>query len=301
MTPQAEAWGPGAVVIPAPPRVPWGVSHAALPATHVDSEGSLWVYFSSRDERGRSHIGRAQLDPAGDAEPRFDPDPVLSPGTLGAFDDSGVTMSCLLHDGERLLLYYTGWSLGQTVPFYLAIGCAVSTDGGSSFQRLGPGPIIGRSAEEPFMSASPWVIADGDAFRMFYVSCTGWTVHGGEPRHHYRIQQASSEDPLSWDPDGDIALDYEGDEYAMGRPCVLHDDAGWRMWFCSRGDRYELRAAESPDGASWRRSELDLSSPEDWDSEMRAYPCVFEHGGTRLMLYNGNGYGASGIGLARAA
>jgi hypothetical protein len=31
---------------------------------------------------------------------------------------------------------------------------------------------------------------------------------------------------------------------------------------------------------------------------MIEYPCVFEHHGQWFMLYNGNGYGASGIGLA---
>ncbi len=31
---------------------------------------------------------------------------------------------------------------------------------------------------------------------------------------------------------------------------------------------------------------------------MIEYPFVFDHAGERYMLYNGNGYGASGIGLA---
>jgi hypothetical protein len=31
---------------------------------------------------------------------------------------------------------------------------------------------------------------------------------------------------------------------------------------------------------------------------MLCYPCVFDHFGTRYMLYNGNGYGATGFGLA---
>ena len=32
---------------------------------------------------------------------------------------------------------------------------------------------------------------------------------------------------------------------------------------------------------------------------MVEYPAVFDHGSRRYMLYNGNGYGASGIGYAR--
>jgi hypothetical protein len=29
------------------------------------------------------------------------------------------------------------------------------------------------------------------------------------------------------------------------------------------------------------------------------YPCVFDHGGDRFLLYNGNAYGRTGFGLAR--
>ena len=39
-------------------------------------------------------------------------------------------------------------------------------------------------------------------------------------------------------------------------------------------------------------------SPEGWDSEMICYPYIFEHRGLLYMLYNGNGYGKTGFGLA---
>ena len=40
-------------------------------------------------------------------------------------------------------------------------------------------------------------------------------------------------------------------------------------------------------------------SKDGWDSEMIAYPCVLDRGASRFLLYNGNGYGRTGIGLAR--
>ena len=42
---------------------------------------------------------------------------------------------------------------------------------------------------------------------------------------------------------------------------------------------------------------IDLS-PDGWDSEMIEYPAVFDHKGSRYMLYNGNDYGRTGFGLA---
>ena len=42
---------------------------------------------------------------------------------------------------------------------------------------------------------------------------------------------------------------------------------------------------------------IDVSS-SGWDDEMVCYPYVFNHNGKRYMLYNGNGHGRTGFGLA---
>ena len=39
-------------------------------------------------------------------------------------------------------------------------------------------------------------------------------------------------------------------------------------------------------------------SPYGWDSEMIEYPFIFEHKDRIYMLYNGNGFGKTGFGLA---
>ena len=74
-----------------------------------------------------------------------------------------------------------------------------------------------------------------------------------------------------------------------------------RMWYASRGDSYRIGYAESKDGLTWTRKDhesgIDVSE-SGWDSEMLAYPYVFAHEGDYYMLYNGNDYGKTGIGLA---
>jgi hypothetical protein len=73
------------------------------------------------------------------------------------------------------------------------------------------------------------------------------------------------------------------------------------MWFCARGDSYRLGYAESADGLAWERHDERAGlepSDEGWDSEMIAYPCVFDRHGERYLFYNGNGYGETGIGYA---
>ena len=82
---------------------------------------------------------------------------------------------------------------------------------------------------------------------------------------------------------------------------MVADGPVHRMWYAHRGDRYRIGYAESADGRTWVRQDhrvgIDVT-PGDWDGEMVCYPCVFDHGGARYMLYNGNRYGAAGFGLA---
>jgi hypothetical protein len=293
------AWETRGLLLEAPLPVSWAATHAALPHVHADSHGGLYLYFSSRDAQGRSRIGRAELSITSDrAEVEVSDRRVLELGPLGAFDDNGVTTSCLAR-GDADLLYYTGWSLGVTVPFYFYVGCAASEDG-TAFRRVSAAPILERDEVDPFLTASPWVLFDEGRWRMWYVSCTGWDLVEGQPRHRYHIKYAESSDGIDWQRNGVVAIDFEDEaEYAISRPCVVRDDDLYRMWFSSRGDAYRIRYAESDDGLHWRRAGGSvLHSSGEWDSEMQAYPAVFDHEGRRYMVYNGNGYGETGVGLA---
>jgi hypothetical protein len=298
-------WEQRGLLLPAPLPFSWAASHVALPHVHREPDGRLTLYFSSRDAEGRSHVGRAVLELGGEtprAEP--EPEPILRPGPLGAFDDNGVTTSCLVAHGSRRLLYYTGWSLGRTVPFYFYVGCAVS-DGGGPFERVSPAPILERNAVDPYLTASPWVLVEEGLWRMWYVSCTGWeTAEDGRPRQSYHIRYAESDDGISWRRYGHACLDYANpDEHAFSRPCVVRDGDLYRMWFSVRGQAYRIGYAESRDGLEWERrdEEAAISSSGDWDAEMQAYPAVFDAGERRYLLYNGNDYGRTGVGWAVAS
>jgi len=278
------------------------VSHAALPVAEARGGGRHRVYFSGRDAKGRARIGWGEVDLARPASWTVGGQPSINLGRLGGFDDNGVTSSCLVTHGGRQFQYYTGWSLGSTVPFYLHAGLAVSDDGGRSFNRLSDAPLLDRSAVDPFLTASPWVIVDNDVWRMWYVSATEWRIARGRPEHRYHIRYAESRDGIAWDRRGVVCIDFKSDdEYAIARPCVVRDGAFYRMWFSHRGDRYRIGYAESSDGVVWRRLDeqagIDVSL-QGWDAEMIEYACVFDSGGRRLMLYNGNDYGRTGIGLA---
>ena len=277
----------------------WGISHAAVPTVEGIRDDTVSVLFAARDELGRSSIGRVRLRLA-DGSTVVEREPVLTPGRRGTFDDSGVTPSCVVDRGDDRLLYYTGWSLGTSVPFYLFAGCAVSEDGGRSYRRLSEAPIMPRANVDPLLTASPWVLRVGGRWHMWYVSATHWDLVDERPKHWYHVRYAESRDGVEWDRQGLVALNYAApDEHAFSRPSVLYDGERFHMWFSVRGDAYRLAYAVSEDGRAWLRDDaVALEGIREWDSEMQAYPAVFDHGGTRWMLYNGNGYGATGIGYA---
>lgn len=296
-------WEKRGVVVPAPPPVTWAASHAAVPTVDVRADGTLRLFFSARDGLGRSHIGLAEGTLGG--ELRYRAEAVLAPGALGTFDDNGVTIGSIVRDGDRHLLYYNGWTRGVSVPFYTFIGCAVSDDDCATFRRVSPAPIVDRDAHDPYLTTTPWVLREGDRWRMWYTAGTAWRPHGDGVRHWYHIRYAESSDGIAWERDGTVCIDYRDEsEYAISRPCVVKDAECYRMWFSYRGDTYRIGYAESSDGVRWTRLDTDAGidvSGDGWDSQMVEYPLVFDLGGSRWMLYNGNDYGRTGIGLARLA
>lgn len=281
---------------------PWMVSHAAVPVATPLGGGLFRIYFSARDARQRSHTGWVVVDIA---RPQkildLSSSPVLQPGEMGEFDDSGAMATWLVNHDGRDMMYYIGWNLGVTVPFRNSIGLAVS-ENGLSFSRAFPGPIVDRSMTEPHFCASCCVMPGEDVWRLWYLSCTGWSMREGRPEHRYHIKYAESDDGVHWRRDGLVAIDYANDsEYAISRPSVMRDTDMWRMWYSHRGRAYRIGYAESADGRTWERRDASAGidvSDSGWDSQMVEYPFVFDHEGQRYMLYNGNNYGETGFGLA---
>lgn len=283
-------------------EIEWMRSHAALPIAERIADDVFWIYFTSRDLSNRSYTCFLIVDINKPNEIlEMSAFPVLSPGSLGEFDDSGAMATWLtFHQGKKFL-YYVGWNLGVTVPFRNSIGLSTSVRNGE-FTRYSSGPIVDRSMHEPHFCASCCVLSGEDFWRMWYVSCTGWRMREGKPEHRYHIKYAESHDGINWQREGLVAIDFANDqEYAISRPSVIHDNDRWRMWYSFRGQSYRIGYAESEDGRQWKRLDSQVGidvSTTGWDSEMIEYPFVFDHKGQRYMLYNGNGYGKTGFGLA---
>lgn len=279
------------------------ISHAANPLA-VNLDGDVYrVFFSGRDEKNRSSVGAVDIDVVQGKVIQEHPRPFFEHGPVGSFFADGVSIGNFYEvDGVRYILFM-GWQNPENGHWRGDIGRLILT----------PQLTLELASVEPFMSCGPidpislsypWVQANSSGgFDMWYGSTLAWDAGNGEMLHV--IQHAASEDGHHWLRFG-LAVPFElGRAQAFSRPTVSRNPkAGLEMWFSYRsglGEKYRIGYATSKDGQGWKLA-LDGAgitvSDSGWDSEMVEYPFVFDHAGLRYMLYNGNGYGKTGFGLA---
>jgi hypothetical protein len=304
-------WIKKGLIFSASGQYPWMQSHTQLPT--VDRRDDKWrIYFGTRDTRNRSVVSFIDVNPENPAEVLYVSDhPALSLGDLGCFDDSGVIPSSIVEHAGINYLYYIGVNVGTTVPYRYSIGLAVSYDDGSNFIRKFMGPVMDRTPMEPQLCTCPCVCRENGHWRMWYSSCLRWDVLANKPEPIYHVRYCESTDGVTWERKGRVCVDFAStDEGGIGRPSVLRGHGLYRMWFSYRdaedyrtnkSHSYRIGYAESTDGIEWTRNDslvgIDVSE-SGWDSEMIAYPYLFEHKGRVYMFYNGNGFGRSGLGYA---
>ena len=297
-------WKPLGVLLGPSPESFWRISHVGPSFVDCDRHVTK-LYVTGRDLENRSHIGVFDLNVlmreliVNEGSERL----VLSPGELGTFDESGVSYPWIVHHDGRMFMYYVGWVAGGRTRFQNYTGLAISDDGGATFRRAQNVPILDRTHEEPFGSGSCAVWIDHDGWKMIYTSFEPWIGDGPQARPCYRLKEAISDDGISWHRTGRVVIDFAPpDEHIIGKPMVLRDGDVTRLWYSHRGNAYRIGYAESTNGRDFVRMDesvgIDVST-SGWDSEMIEYAYVFDLNGDRYMIYNGNGFGKTGLGYAR--
>jgi predicted GH43/DUF377 family glycosyl hydrolase len=293
----------------------WMHEFAQSPSTLI-GEDHVRVYFCSRPAPGPdgqylSYISFIDLERDNLLNiRRVCEQPVLSLGKYGTFDEFGTYPVSVIRDRGEIRAYYAGWTRCESVPFNAAIGLATSRDGGETFRRLGDGPVLSYSPDEPFLLGSPRIRKFGERWHLWYVAGKEWLRTDGKPEPVYKIRSASSDDGVNWLKHGkDLIADKLGPHECQACPDVSYRNGQYHMFFSYRDIRnyksreggYRIGYASSPDMIDWKRNDdlVDIGLSETgWDSEMVNYPHVFEVDGATYMLYQGNGMGRAGFGLA---
>jgi len=294
---------------------PWLKEFAQAPATLVFDD-FVRVYFSCRppaDANGQyvSYSAYVDLDRADLFQVRrVSEQPILALGGLGEFDEFGIYPVSVVRDGDAVRAYYAGWTRCESVPFDVAIGCAVSRDGGRTFNKLGRGPVLGPSLHEPFVLSGPKIRRFDGQWFLWYIAGRKWKMVAGRPEPVYKIRMATSVDGIEWTRVNRDLIDsrLEEDE-AQASPDVFFANGRYHMFFCYRrsvdyrghAGGYRIGYASSVNLVDWTRDDAKAGidvSVEGWDSEMVSYPHVFELDGATYMAYLGDQVGRHGFGLA---
>jgi len=293
----------------------WLKEFAQAPATLVFDD-FVRVYFSCRppaDANGQYVSYSAYVDL--DREDLFkvlrvSEEPILGLGGLGEFDEFGTYPVSVIRAGDEVRAYYAGWTRCESVPFNVAIGCAVSRNQGRTFTKLGNGPVLGHSPEEPFVLSGPKIRRFNDVWCLWYIAGRKWKVVGGKPEPVYKIRMATSHDGIHWTKlNKDVIESRIEEDEAQASPDVFHANGSYHMFFCYRyssdyrgkAKGYRIGYASSSNLTDWVRDDAKAGigvSDQGWDAEMVSYPHVFELDGKTYLFYLGDQVGRHGFGLA---
>ena len=277
------------------------------------------VYFCTRSlneitKNYLSHIAYVDFDLELQILLKVSKEQVIPLGDLGTFDEHGIFPFNPIRVKDRILAYTCGWSRRDSVSVETSTGLVESLDGGETFSRLGPGPVLTSSLNEPFLVGDSFVKYIDGIYHMWYMFGKRWidATTSEPPARVYKIGYARSTDGSSWvkNEGKEVIQNVLGIDECQALPTIEYHNGLYHMFFCYRQatdfrknpDRgYKLGYAYSNDLESWTRNDEIgnfKGSGDKWDQDMQAYPNLFKVKDKLYLLYNGNEFGKNGFGIA---
>lgn len=310
----------GKIFDPTKHKLPNGCAQFAQSPQVLLFDNFIRIYFSTRaidkvNGKFLSHVAFVDMTKNFKEVIRVSDKMVVPLGDLGCFDEHGIFPINAVRHGDEVYGYTCGWSRRKSVSVETSIGLVVSRDGGETFEKVGQGPVLTSSFDEPCLVGDGFVKLIDGVFHMWYIFGTGWKKFSpdSEPDRTYKIGHAMSHDGVEWTKEEarQIVPDKLGENESQALPSVIDIDGRYHMFFCYRHSydfrknpsrSYRIGHAWSDNLMDWVRDDENFSihpSPLEWDSDMLCYPHVFRIDGEVYLLYNGNEFGKYGFGLAR--
>jgi hypothetical protein len=243
-------------------------SHAQSPQALVLND-FIRVYFSTRnlDSSGKflSIVQYVDYLPDFSESIGYSEHEVLPLGKSGCFDEHGIFPFNPFMDKNDIYGYTSGWTRRISVDVDSGIGIVKSVDQGKTFSRLGDGPVLTASLNEPFLVIDGFVRIFNQTYYMFYIFGVKWSLSTPTPERVYKISYATSENGIDWKKSGDIIIpDRIGENECQALPTVIEYQGVYHMVFCYRemldfrtssSKGYRLGYAYSDDLAHWQRAD----------------------------------------------
>jgi hypothetical protein len=286
----------------------WYKKNTMVPLPYLVDDTRLRIFITMCDENNVGRVGYVDVNPRNPGELLdYTKEPVVDIGEPGCFDDNGIVTASLVRDDDGLRLYYSGYRLGEDVPYYIFSGLATSGDHGATFRKYSDLPILDKTERERFSRCSPCVMKEDDGYKLWYLADfgEGWLDNRGHLTPHYLTKYITSKDGIHWPAEEGVhCVDFgNGDEHGISKPSVWKEDGIYKMIYSIRylSKGYRMGYAESADGARFVRMDdrigIDVSA-SGWDSEMVCFGIPFTYKEKTFLFYCGNHYGVGGFGYA---
>ena len=214
------------------------------------------------------------------------PDPVLTVGSEGSWDQNFVGMPCVLFVNDTSRMWYSG-SNGATP----AIGYATSTDGGITWTKYEQNPVLNvgpaGSWEEKGVYYST-VLFHESTYHMWY---QGFNINIVEKSGY-----ATSPDGVHW-------TKYQNNPINLGAGGVLFRDNLFQMWYSYyTGEIFKIGKGTSENGINWSEYEgnpvMNPGPAGSWDRPRVQAPSVIYDGQKFHLWYSGGDFYSWQLGYA---
>jgi len=302
-----------------PPKETYDINRCMNPfVVRRDDQYYLFYSGSEKSRKQRICVATAPIDRLTEWK-RLGP--IVDFGGKGTFDENWCVLPCVHRFGNRWHLYYTGnGNEGKGLQAFRGIGLAVSDDF-VTWKKWSDEPVLKGDGFERWpdnhgIAGGGSLIelpqADGRIlYRMYYTLATG------TPNRDLLVDQAKyaviahSWDGITWFDKRVVLeprLDAKYENAAVIALNVWKVGNHWRALYAGIGTQfgaYSVCEAASEDGLVWQRGMPgeNLALPptgNGWESKMTTYPHPVWEDHRLRMFYCGNGYGATGIGMATA-
>jgi hypothetical protein len=277
------------------------LSYASNPAAMTIHDSQLRIFFNSRDDQDRSKI--YSIDLHGDElEPDYNSISLqYSYGEAGSYFSHGISVGQIFSIRGVKTLSVMGWKNYVDKHWEGRIG-HIPFDIDGNLTHLEPTPWMDLDNLDPISLSYPAVYEDLTSTVIWYGSTITWDAGNGEMLHILKEARLSSDGRVI---KGDNTVPYVlGSAQAFSRPAVVQLENHFLMAYSYRGNKTKYRIGflilDDFESASHLGGISPfLTSEEEWESEMIEYPSFISFQNQLFMLYNGNSFGKTGIGIVR--
>jgi predicted GH43/DUF377 family glycosyl hydrolase len=235
----------------------WDDGMVGFPFVFRDTDGTLKMLYAGRSTSLQIYQIGLATSTDGINWTRYSGNPILQPGSSGAWDEKQVLDPSLVIDldappEERYKMWYNGYDRNDRI----AIGLAISADG-LNWTKYSGNPVITPGAsgtwdDTPYLYTA-FVLKEGSEYKMWYAAIKIWQVG--------RIGLATSTDGKAWvkDPQNPVLVPGPAgswDAYEVyGAHVISNGSSSYQMWFNgieTPGGRFgQIGLATSNDGRAW--------------------------------------------------